>query len=346
MANSLQDKIDFVMTWVDGDDPVWKTRKEENYHRFKPACLGRKDDNGDNRYQDNGLLRYWFRSVEKYAPWVNKVFFVTCGQKPDWLNENHPKLVLIDHQEFIPSAYLPTFNSNTIEVNLHRIKDLSEQFVLFNDDLFLLRPISPEFFFKEREPVLSPSLHICRTYGNNYWSRMCFNCFCTINEHIDIVQEIWNNRGKWFDCSALGPGLALKNIIRYKINKTISISSNEHLACPHLKSTLQEVWEECPDVMEETSMSRFRSDTQISHWLMISWNMVKGRFFPIREGVRGRNFNDFVEEIETICDIIEHQSEPQICINDVDSNINRERCLRQISQALDTVLPERSSFEL
>jgi hypothetical protein len=59
--------------------------------------------------------------VEKYAPWVNRVFFITCGQCPPWLNRNHPKLRLVDHKDFIPLEYLPTFNSMTIELNLHRI---------------------------------------------------------------------------------------------------------------------------------------------------------------------------------------------------------------------------------
>lgn len=56
------------------------------------------------------------------------------GQKPERLNENHPKLVLMNHKDYIPSDYLPTFNSQTIKLNLHRIPDLSEKFVLFIDD--------------------------------------------------------------------------------------------------------------------------------------------------------------------------------------------------------------------
>lgn len=69
-----------------------------------------------------GYLKYWFRGVEKYAPWVHKIYFVTCGQKPDWLNENHDKLVLVNHEDYIPHEYLPTFSSHTIELNFHRIK--------------------------------------------------------------------------------------------------------------------------------------------------------------------------------------------------------------------------------
>ena len=83
------------------------------------------------------IFRYWFRAVERYAPWVNKVFLVTNGKFPDWINPDNPKLVLVKHDDYIPEEYLPTFNSCAIELHLHRIKDLSEHFVYFNDDTML-----------------------------------------------------------------------------------------------------------------------------------------------------------------------------------------------------------------
>jgi len=72
--------------------------------------------------------------VEQFAPWVRKIHFVTCGQKPEWLNADHPKLSLVNHSDYIPQQFLPTFNSSLIEIYLHRIPDLTEHFVYFNDD--------------------------------------------------------------------------------------------------------------------------------------------------------------------------------------------------------------------
>ncbi len=153
MKNAKKDvdmqKIDFVLPWVDGSDKDWLALKYK-YLESANSISNNPEANADNRYRDYGLLRYWFRAVERFAPWVNRVFFVTCGQKPDWLDESHPKLRLVNHKDYIPTDYLPTFQSNTIELNLHRIPDLSEQFVLFNDDTFLLRPVKPEFFFPKR----------------------------------------------------------------------------------------------------------------------------------------------------------------------------------------------------
>ncbi|MBR6908270.1 hypothetical protein IKN40_07520 [bacterium] len=87
--------------------------------------------------------------MEKFTPWVNNVFFVTCGHYPSWLNLNHPKLKFIKHEDYIPKEYLPTFCSHTIELNFHRIKELSEHFVYFNDDTFIINHMRESDFFEK-----------------------------------------------------------------------------------------------------------------------------------------------------------------------------------------------------
>ena len=140
------EKIDFVLTWVDGTDPKWIAEKRK-YE--KQIIESSEEANAECRYRpETEMLRYWFRGVEKFAPWVNKIHFVTCGQKPYWLNGNHKKLNLVNHNDYIPSQYLPTFSSNVIELNLHRLPNLKEQFVLFNDDMYLLQPIRESFYFR------------------------------------------------------------------------------------------------------------------------------------------------------------------------------------------------------
>ena len=83
----------------------------------------------------------------------NKIYFVTWGHVPKWLNGNHPKLEIVRHEDYIPGEFLPTFNSHTIELNFHRIPGLSEQFVYFNDDMFLLQQVSPGQFFRDGKPL-------------------------------------------------------------------------------------------------------------------------------------------------------------------------------------------------
>ena len=142
--------IDFVITWVDGSDPLWFRQKQ---NAKKKQGVSVDIDDRIERYRDWEILKYLFRSIENFAPWVNNVYFVTCGHLPAWLNTECPKLQIVSHKDFIPEKYLPTFNSHSIEWNFHRIKNLSEHFVYFNDDMFLLHPIKPTDFFENGKPV-------------------------------------------------------------------------------------------------------------------------------------------------------------------------------------------------
>lgn len=142
--------IDFVITWVDGSDPAWQQEKRKTLE----ACgLKSAADDRKERYRDWDNLQYWFRGVEQFAPWVRKVHFVTWGHLPEWLNTSAPKLNIVNHEDFIPKEFRPTFNSHTIEWNLHRIQGLSERFVYFNDDMFLLDKVNPRDFFQGEKPV-------------------------------------------------------------------------------------------------------------------------------------------------------------------------------------------------
>ena len=103
-------------------------------------------------------MKYWFRGVEKYAPWVNQIHFITCGHLPNWLNTNHKKLHIVKHSDYMPKDSLPTFNSNAIELLIHKIDGLSEQFVLFNDDIFIIDKVKESDFFKNGIPCNTMSL--------------------------------------------------------------------------------------------------------------------------------------------------------------------------------------------
>ena len=130
-------EIDFVLTWVDNTDPIWQ--EQFNFYKSKTPNANKSNAADVSRFRDWGLLKYWFRSIEMYTPWVRKIFFVTCGQHPSWLNTDNQRLVLVDHKDYIPKQYLPCFSSRPIELNFHRINDLSEYFIYFNDDEFVLK---------------------------------------------------------------------------------------------------------------------------------------------------------------------------------------------------------------
>lgn len=150
----FREDIDAVYTWVDGSDPRFlkclAQYRDKESHAQDPFVAGAR------RFRDNDELRFSLRSLETYAPWINKVFLVTNGQVPSWLKPDHPRLRLVHHEEiFTDQADLPTFNSAAIETHLHRIPGLSHRFLYFNDDMFLGRPLQrTDFIFDSGKPLI------------------------------------------------------------------------------------------------------------------------------------------------------------------------------------------------
>lgn len=305
------------------------------------------DENSNCRYRgDNYLLRFWFRSIETFAPWVNRIHFVSCGQLPDWLNTTHPKISIVHHKDFIPDKYLPTFNSRTIEMNLHRIDSLSERYVLFNDDMYLLQKISPEFFFRDNSPVLPTDLRYQKSYCLTNWNRTLFNDYCLVNSSFNIRSCIWKNRAKWFSVKDLGFKRARQNFICFLANKSLPVGMYGHLALPHLKSTLSEIWDKWSDYLDTMSAHKFRNDNQVNQWLLCAWNQAKGMFYPVNEAKIGKRIVISPQNTEYACHIIRNQSIPQICPNDTSYNTEYITSCNLLTAAFSSIFPERSSFEV
>lgn len=132
--------IDLVYLWVNGNDPQWVAKR--NTYLGKPI-----EESNVCRYVDNGDLKYSLRSIEKYAPWIHRIFIVTDNQVPEWLNTSNPKIQIVDHTEILPAESLPCFNSSVIEHFLANIPGLSEQFLYSNDDMYINQPVTPDTFF-------------------------------------------------------------------------------------------------------------------------------------------------------------------------------------------------------
>ncbi|MBP5640280.1 MAG: Stealth CR1 domain-containing protein [Victivallales bacterium] len=339
------EKIDFVLTWVDGTDKEWLEQKRKYENSGKDIPRTDVDANAACRYRDYGLLQYWFRAIEQFTPWVDRIFFVTCGQKPEWLNESHPKLRLINHKDYIPADYLPTFQSNTIELNLHRLPDLSEHFVLFNDDMFVLRPISPEFFFRKGLPVLPCDFGIPRWLGYSNPSRVVLNNSGALKLTLDVEQQVWKHIWKYIDIRAVGLARAVKNLVSFSVNRIVIPGTFGHMGLPHLKSTFEELWRAQPEILERTSSSRFRTDECVNHWLACAWNMISGQFFPTNEKHIGELIQLNEKSLPHACDVITRQLYPQVCLNDDGSIGDVEVCSMKVAKAFEEHLPNKSSFE-
>ena len=195
-----EEGIDFVIAWVDGSDARWLAQAQ----KFIPRS---GDENTSPiRYRDWGTLRYWFRGVERFAPWVRRIHFITWGHLPSWLNVSAPKLNIVKHADYIPERYLPTFSSRTIELNIHRIKGLSERFVYFNDDMFLLDKVKEERFFKGGLPRDMARLSLLSISSI---SHAILNMVEIINRRYTLHEVLKSHPCKWFS-----PRYGLVNLLK------------------------------------------------------------------------------------------------------------------------------------
>lgn len=143
--------IDAVITWVDGDDP---THAEKRRAYMTGSIKSPASEVAAARWRDSDEISICVRSIELYAPWVRKIWIVTDNQEPQLSTaseEFKKRINIIDHSEIFQEykSLLPVFNSPAIEALLFRIPGLSERFIYFNDDMFLMRSVTPSDFFTE-----------------------------------------------------------------------------------------------------------------------------------------------------------------------------------------------------
>lgn len=329
-------KIDFVITWVDMNDPEWK----KDFKKYSNEKNLESNGTTEARFRDYGFLKYWFRGVEKFAPWVGKIHFITHGAVPEWLDRSNPKINIVKHSDFIPSEYLPTFNSVVIERYMHRIKGLSDHFVYFNDDFYIIKPVSQERFFKKGLPT-----DIAIFQYNPSWSQWYVrikNNIRIINRRFDKKRVIRENKEKWFHKS-YGTKLWM-NYLMKPFNKFITLRT-PHNAQPYLKSTFEEVWEYAGNELMETSVNRFRKVTDYTPELFRTWQICRGNFEPYNTYSDTKMFPLLIKSKQAM-EAIRQQRYSLICLNDHKNIKNYNEVMEGIREAFQSILGEKSSFEL
>lgn len=327
--------IDFVIAWVDGSDPAWCAERV----KYDPNAKDAK--HLAERYRDWDNLQYWFRAVETYAPWVHKVYFVTWGHVPAWLNPDCEKLVIVNHKDFIPAEYLPTFNANTIELNFHRIPGLSEHFVFFNDDMFLTRPVKPEDFFRNglpRDELIQDAVR----FTPNSIGHLIGSDLALLNKHFDKKQL-----RRQPVTHLINPGYGLLNLYRNLVLTIWPYYTGfycSHICASYLKSTLEKVWELEPEVLHQTCLCRTRAATNVNQYLFKFWQLVEGSFVP-RPVKFGRAFHLTDQFDEALADAIENSRYSTVCINDTELVSNFEVQKERVKALFQKKLPQKCGFE-
>lgn len=329
--------IDFVITWVDGNDPLWQQERMQ-YQADKIT------DVSAVRYRDMETLKYWFRAVEKYAPWVNKIHFVTWGHLPEWMNTEHPKLHIVNHKDYIPEEYLPTFNSHPIELNMHRIPGLSEHFVYFNDDMFLNGPVMPEFFFYKGLPCDFANIeNIYCERTNDIYSHVRFNEAHLISKHYSYIHSFCKNPLKYLNVAYTWRA-NLRNLLKLENRSNFSGFDNHHLATSYLKQTFCDFWDKDYETLDRVSRMKFRSPFGISQSIIRYAQFASGNFRPVSKESRGKILHLWqdLSELETI---MADESCKMLCLNDTSKDVDFEQCKATTIAEFEKKLPEPSSFE-
>ncbi|NWF29348.1 stealth conserved region 3 domain-containing protein [Streptomyces sp. PKU-EA00015] len=307
--------VDVVYTWVDGNDPAWQERRS----RYGDGGYHAESANAA-RYISRDELRYSLRALEQHAPWVRRIYLVTDRQRPHWLDPRHPRIRVVDHTEIFDDAdALPTYNSHAIESRLHHIDGLSEQFLYFNDDMFLGRPVTPQDFFLSNgmtRVFLSPS-------QVPQWE------LSLGDRPVDAAGK--NNR----------------RILEASFGSTI-VQKMRHAPYPLRRSVLFEIEREFAEQHRATMLSRFRSATDISipSSLYHYYAYFTGRAVP--SDIEFAYLDLARPEIERRLGILLARRDRQaFCINDtVSDGRDTDRQSRMLSRFLQAYYPIPSPFEL
>lgn len=327
--------IDFVVPWVDGNDPEWLAEKAI----YDGTVIDSDGEiNSVKRYRDWGLMKYWFRGVETYAPWVRKIHFITWGHLPKFLNVNHPKLHIVNHKDFIPQEFLPTYNVNAIEVSLHRIDGLAEHFVYFNDDMFLLSPTAKIDFFRKGLPCDVGTE--CPDFHDGMYGCFLKNDMNVINRHLKKHEMSLSQFLNWFATKKIRDKLC--NVLSYPWQKYIGFKTL-HVPTPYLKSSWIDLWRKESQVFMNTLKSRFRRESDVNQDVFHYWQLASGRFKQKKETSKMVVLAD--SSINEVCDLIEKSELHCLCIND-DECISFEACSEKLKASFERRFGKKSLFEI
>lgn len=291
--------MDVVITYVDGLDPLWQKDYEE--HTNIPIL--------EKRFRDWGTLRYLMRGIEVNMPFIRKVHLIVArdSQVPKWVNRDNVNIVL--HKDIIPEEFLPTFNCNPIELHIHRIKDLDEQYVYFNDDVFPLMKCEPTDFFRNGKGQLGMSRHL---FALDMFKKICRNS--------DTVAR-----------RALGKRPALMFL------------RPQHVCTPMIKSECEEMYRRVESDIRE-SISTTRTAKNISQYVFLNYMYLNGTLENRR--LSKRHFSLGITSTETLRNFLLKPTKQFTCINDVQLSHERFEELRKVLiEAFETRFPKKSKYE-
>ena len=290
--------MDIVITYVDGNDPLWR----EDYERCLNVPLLNK------RYRDWGTLRYLFRGIEKYMPYIRNVYLVVSreSQLPSWISD---KVIPVMHRDIIPSRLLPVFNSAAIEMFLHRIPGLGEEYIYFNDDIFPIMESRPEDFFRDGKAAVYMN---CCLFAPNLYKKHTRNSDALARE---------------------AAGLQPSHIFLRP----------QHICAAMLRSSCAELYAKKEEQIL-SSVSPLREAHNLNQYLYSDYQYHCGRSFVKR--ISCKHISLAVKNSSDVRAQLENPTRKFMCVNDVDMSEERFLAERhQLLLAFSKHFPSASRFE-
>ncbi len=291
--------MDLVITYVNGNDPFWQSQ----YQKYTNTPILEK------RFRDWGTLVYLFRGIETFMPFIRKVHLVVSSpsQIPSWIDTQTVNIVL--HEDIIPKEYLPTFNSNTIEMHLHKIKDLDEHYLYFNDDIFPIAPLSEETFFRNGKGVIRMSSHY-------------FAC--------GMFKKICRNSDK----------MARKAL---SMRKSARFLRPQHICAPMIRKECETIYNLLENEIK-ASLTRTRTEKNITQYMFTVYSYLKGKI--INEKIAKKHFSAAVTSPYKIAKFINKPDCGLICINDVKLSSGRFTEFKEVlHNSFQAKFPKKSIYE-
>lgn len=302
-------QIDYVFPYVDCTKAQWQNQ----YKKYNSVI----DFQRFNAHED--LLKYKFRAIEKWMPWISVIHMIVSDkdQVPDWIDQS--KVHIVTHKEFIPEEYLPTFNSCTIEMFLHKIPGLSEKFIYANDDMYPNDVLKPKFYFPE-ESILKADLHIRKLW------------------HEGDINQIWAQ----IPVNSLKLAAKDKPAYLKKYVDGVHLYELQHVGKPMLKSVNTEVFEKYKTEISE-SITRFREAKNLNQYLFTEYALFHEH--GVFETFRFRYFQVGIETKKILEALQTTVERPRaICCNDSDRATDED--YKQIAEAFQKLYPCKCSYEV
>ena len=217
---------------------------------------------------------------------------------------------------------------------------MADRFVYFNDDFYIISKVGIERFFKNGLPCDIAVFQYNPSWSQ--WYKRIKNNLKIINRHFNKKEVMARDHDKWFHKSY--GSRARWNYLLKPYGKFITLRT-PHNAQPYLKSTFEEVWSVAHKELTETSVNRFRALNDFTPELFRTWQICKGNFEPYNTYSDTKMFPLMVRPKQAV-KAIYNQSYKLICLNDNVHIRNYAQVMENIKAAFESILPEKSSFEL